>query len=748
MSKPAARLSKAAFGLFEADLQSGELWKAGKRVKIQSQPFKVLVALLERPGEIVSREELQLRLWGKDTIVDFDHSLGTAINKIREALGDSADNPRFIETIARRGYRFIAPVGYPESSGPVAVAVREVSPVDLVQSAHLLTESGNGQGSAVAIEPAAAQFSGKEVLIGASPVSFGRKLAYCGATVLIVGAAVGVGMVLGASRLPSAPLQITQITHGGRISPGAPSMESLPSTATDGVHIFASIIENGRAVLSQVSIASGDGLPVAVPSEIAAPSLGDISPDGGNLLLRSHLSPESEQALWVVPVGGGSARRVANILAHDATWMPDSKNILYAAGNELFVANLTDDSTRSIAHLPGRAFWLRWSHDGSLLRFTIIDPIGHTMSLWELPVGGQTPRPLLKGWSSPASECCGSWTPDGKSYVFQSGHDGNDDLWRLHGRETSGPSKLTNGPLRFEAPITERNGSRIFFLGLDTQSELLRFSSERKEFVPESNFLSQANRLDFSPDRQWVAWTDAPGRLWRARVDGSERLQLTPDSMQVFLAHWSPDGQTLALMAREPGQAWHLYSVPGSGGSPQLLLKEDRNAGDPSWSADGGSLVFGRVPDLMGKESGPRNLQILDLRTHALGAVPGSDGFFSPRWSPDGRYIAAISLDERKLMLFDVARQKWSMLADTSVADPVWGVDSKAIYIHAFMASTQPIYKVEVPTGKLQQIADLSSFRSGEVADYFFGGVTPEGVPLVRARSSTGNLYSLDLATR
>src|SRR5258707_14571068 len=113
MSQLVESPSRATFGLFEADLQSGELWKAGKRIKIQSQPFKVLSILLEHPGEVVSRDELQLRLWGKDTIVDFDHSLGTAINKIREALGDSAENPRFVETLARRGYRFIAPVSHP-----------------------------------------------------------------------------------------------------------------------------------------------------------------------------------------------------------------------------------------------------------------------------------------------------------------------------------------------------------------------------------------------------------------------------------------------------------------------------------------------------------------------------------------------------------------------------------------------------------------------------------------------------------
>src|SRR4051812_45239173 len=102
--------AKIRFGVFEVDLRAGELRKSGIRIKLQTQPFKLLTILLSRPGEIVTREELQQQLWDSEAVVNFDHSLGTAINKVREALGDSAETPRYIETLAKRGYRFVAPV--------------------------------------------------------------------------------------------------------------------------------------------------------------------------------------------------------------------------------------------------------------------------------------------------------------------------------------------------------------------------------------------------------------------------------------------------------------------------------------------------------------------------------------------------------------------------------------------------------------------------------------------------------------
>jgi DNA-binding winged helix-turn-helix (wHTH) protein len=118
MPVPARNSRVLHFGVFEANLQESELRKDGMRIKLQDQPFQILSILLERPGETVSREELRQRLWPADTFVDFDHSLNSSIKKLREALGDNSDNPRFIETLHRRGYRFIAPV-----DGPVATAL-------------------------------------------------------------------------------------------------------------------------------------------------------------------------------------------------------------------------------------------------------------------------------------------------------------------------------------------------------------------------------------------------------------------------------------------------------------------------------------------------------------------------------------------------------------------------------------------------------------------------------------------------
>ncbi len=132
-ASPAGRI---IFGVFEVDLAAGELRKSGRRVRLQEQPFQMLVLLLERPGDVITRDELRQKLWPADTFVDFDHSLNTAINKVREALGDSASSPRYVETLARRGYRFLATVERPDGAAAGQPAIQEQVSSEATETMH------------------------------------------------------------------------------------------------------------------------------------------------------------------------------------------------------------------------------------------------------------------------------------------------------------------------------------------------------------------------------------------------------------------------------------------------------------------------------------------------------------------------------------------------------------------------------------------------------------------------------------
>jgi Tol biopolymer transport system component/DNA-binding winged helix-turn-helix (wHTH) protein len=726
LEPPQRSARKLQFGLFEADLATGELRKSGIRIRIQAQPFRVLSFLLERPGEVVTREEIQQRLWGSDTIVDFDHSLGTAINKVREALNDSADNPRFIETLARRGYRFLAPVN------PVL-------------------EEGTAEGAIVVSTPS------PETAAGATALSAVRgpwPMARTGLALFLV-LAVGSGIYLAgrwARPTPRTPPQIRQITFSGRVSPGDPLFESLPATATDGTRIYFPEIEHGRALLAQALVADGEANTLELPSEIAAPMLDDLSPDGSKLLLRNHLATNAEQALWIVSTIGGAAQRIPGILAHDATWMPDGQRVLYASGNDLYVARENGSDIHKFATLPGRAFWLRWSPDGSRLRFTLLNAETHSSHLWQIAADGANARPLFP--SGFGDECCGSWTPDGRDYVFQRTIMGASNIWvKPEGagwlQRAADAYPLTDGPLDYQAPITAPSGRRIFFIGLNRRSELLRFDSHSQIFVPYGSPLSEARRVGFSRDGQWVAWIrQYDGSLWRSRPDGSERLQLTARPTEVFMMHWSPDDKQLVVMAREPEKRWALYTIDAEGGRLHPLYAEDRSQADPDWSPDGKRVVFGRLPDLMAEAAQPKAIYILDLATRQIEKLPGSEGLFSPRWSASGRYIAALSIDQTRLMLYDLSTRTWRTLAQQSAADPTWAHDDQSIYFHDFAQAGQPLYKVEIATGRIERVADLNDLRAADVVDYRFAGLAPGDIPLVSARASTANLYTTTLTGR
>lgn len=756
------KLDRISFGTFEVDLRAGELWKAGFRVRLAGQPFKVLVALLDHPGEVVTREDLQNQIWGTNTNVDFERAVSGTINKIREALADSADNPRFIETLPKRGYRFIAPVTVMTAATPL----RRPTPIDGSLSASFVApgapmeglsdlESGESHAQSTDAELRISQSHLKETdrplhrhkTTQAGSGSAFRSSWVFSATIALTFLAIGLVTGWRSHRpVETSPLRVGQVTHYVPISIGPPNAESFLTLAQEGDRIITSVLENGRSHLSSIIASTGEVQRITTPDEVASGNLADISRDGTRLLVRSGFSSASEQPLWIVPSAGGSGQRVGSILAHDATWMPDGVSILYASENDLTVFRPDDSASAPFAKLEGRAFWLRWSPNGKVLRFTMINPVTHVTSIWELGSEGGQPRPVRNLEAAHLPACCGIWTGDSRTFVFQA----NDNIWGMPGNGTRAqPVQLTSGPLRYQSPVAAHNGSRVYFVGLESPSGLQEFIEKQHDFEASRPFLADANRVEYSRDGIWVAWTDIYEKLWRARAaDGSDKLRLTSDATEVFLAHWAPDGKHLAIMAREHGSPWQTYIVDAAGGRPEALLKETRNTADPSWSADGRRLVYGREPDLMGKESGPRNLQILNLTTHQTEVVPNSEGLFSPRWSPDGAWLVALSLDQKTLMLFDTRLNTWKVLASTSAADPVWSSDSKAVYIHAFLADGEPILRVSVPDGIVRTIADLSNFHNKQAANYFFGGLTPGNEPLVQPRVGTGNLYSLDLSQK
>ena len=240
----------------------------------------------------------------------------------------------------------------------------------------------------------------------------------------------------------------------------------FPPLVTDGSRLYFMMPKKTGWTIAEVSTSGGET--AAIDSHFDDIQLADISPNGSELLIGQFESPRDP--IYILPLPAGLPRRVGDILAHDASWSPNGEQIVYARGNELFLAKPDGSESRRLVTLTGPASWPRWSPDGKVLRFTMDDSKTGSQSLWEVASDGTGLRPLLPGWSSPPSECCGNWTPDGNYFVFQSGHGSkhSSTLWAI--REKSGflrrrnpePIQLTTGPSNMFGPVPSRDGKRLF----------------------------------------------------------------------------------------------------------------------------------------------------------------------------------------------------------------------------------------------------------------------------------------------
>ena len=540
-------------------------------------------------------------------------------------------------------------------------------------------------------------------------------------------------------RIPPAPkvLGIRQITHT--------RTQKAQRAFTDGVRVYFTEFLAGHPTPMAVPATGGDAIPI--PMSLKDAFVGGITPDDSELIIGS-LTPDGwPLRVWYVPILGGSPRRIGDLVVDDGNATPDGQGLIYAKGQEIYIANADGTGSRKLLSMPGISSFFRYSPDMRHLRFTVHDNKQFRDSIWEASPDGSNLHRFLPDWNPGGSACCGSWTPDGKYYVFQATLAGSTNLWTLREgsffrKASRQPAQLTTGPMENGGvPFVSKDGKKIFFMGTQTNAELSVYDSRLHEFVPYLGGIS-AEGVSFSKDGQWVAYVRLPeGTLWRMKMDGSEQLQLTFPPMKVFLPRWSPDGKRLAFRGTLTDGRPRIYTIPADGGAPEALTSGKSGESDPTWSPDANAVAFydgGQTPD--------SSIKVLSLNTHTVTELPGSKGIFSPRWSPDGRYVAALTVGDFKLMLFDFKTQKWEKLGRAGAAFPDWSKDGKYVYFDELNTTTPAFFRLEVATRKTEEVAKLGNAHPVEgIAGFAWTGVTPDGSPLIARQAGTQEIYALDV---
>ena len=521
-----------------------------------------------------------------------------------------------------------------------------------------------------------------------------------------------------------------QLTHDG---------QPKQLVGTDGARLYFRLGFRTRWSINQVSVSGGEPVQIQAPLDAMDPV--SVSPDGSELL-TVYWQEIGRGPLWGVPVLGGSARRLGDTVGSGGAWSPDGKMLFYADARDLYLARSDGNEPHKLVSAAGWSLAPAWSPDGSKLRLTVQDPkTGGSQSIREMSPRGSDLHPLFTNRNSPPDECCGRWTSDGKYFVFQS----QGQIWALPEKggflrkASHTPTQLTFSPLSLAQPFPSKDGKQLFVVGRTSRGELVRYDPEASQFVP---FLSgiSAEYVAFSKDGHFVAYSAYPeGTLWRSKQDGSERVQLTYPPLYAVSPRWSPDGKQMAFVDSVPGKLGKIYVVSSQGGSPRQLLPDDpKLQHDPDWSPDGAKIAF--AGDWGDPDS---TIRVLDLNSHQLSTLPGSQGLINPRWSPDGRYMAAETNITSGFLVFDFRTQKWTeLLTGHGLAFVNWSANGQ--YLYFIDGPDNPgVDRLRISDRKVERVADLAHLPiTGHYG--FWLGVTPDDSRLVLRDTGSQDIYALD----
>ena len=543
--------------------------------------------------------------------------------------------------------------------------------------------------------------------------------------------ALAVGAWLGMPAPEPKVLGLEQLTNDGA--------EKGFGIATDGARVY--FVENSRDGYVVAQIPSTGGSPAVIARADEDSDILDISPNRTELLLAqdARIRPG---LVWILTLPAGSARRLGAIQALSAAWSPDGAALAYTTDDGLYVCDAEGSNSRRILAISGRLDSVHWSPDGRRLCMARLSP-NEVTTLWEVGSDGSSPHRLVENITDAERSCF--WTPDGNYLIFLRSPAGietpwtlrvSGGLWKHRGQATRlGPAGLA----LFPATMTP-NGSRLYcFGGTRARFEIDRFDAGSNQLVP---FLPdiQGTNMDFTQDGQWLAYDDDHASLWKSRPDGGGKVQLTLPPLSAELPRWSPDGKWIAFMGKDEGRRWKVRLVSAEGGLYGPVTSTDAAEGAPTWSPDGSRLAFGGLVDPADRAPGPLVIHIFDLKKRQLSVVPGSEGLWTARWSPDGRYIAALTEDSRSLMLFDFRTTKWArVLALDRISDLRWSRQGKPLYLNAAAADGEPaLFRVEIPGHRADRLISLRGTQSNG-----WVGLAPDGSALVVRILSTTEIYSL-----
>lgn len=562
-----------------------------------------------------------------------------------------------------------------------------------------------------------------------------------------------------ATRWLMSPQQI-DFTSVAQITSDGTTKEAL---VTDGRTLFFNEGRHGRLVVASVSVDGGEVHLISSPFEKAVPQA--VSPDGKRLLVLAYIGQETEKPVWILPVSDGEPTRVGQILAHQAVWSPDGRRIAYAYGNALYLTDNQGAFVKEIQTFTNTPELLEWFPDGTRLRFQLRDLDTRRASFWELLFSNVEDGTLsaLAPLHLDFDACCNessSIDPEARSFLAGDEFDPS-SIRTIEKAHRLGGSHFTSIRMK---PVISNPG----YLALDPKSRRLfvsgasaslaahplqnrwneaylydRKSGEVRPFLPGVS----AQDIDFSRDGKWITYVNASTQtLWVSRPDGSDARQIGISASGIQLPRWSPDGRQIAFMAKLPGKPWRIFVTAVDKDARKEASVGTDNQGAPTWSPDAKWLVYGNV---WCEQSRICAIRKIDLSNGEVSTLPGSDGFETARWSPDGRYVAALWPDYHSIEVFDVKTDQWRKLADDVTGNDLsWSADSRSLYASNPNGDRPNVIQVSLADGSVKPAVDLSAFKSmtGRIDTWF--GVTPDNSIIFLRWQSPNEIYALNFVER